>query len=1072
MAGEYLPPVITRLTADISDFLAKIEAAKAAIKSLGGTSIPITADVDQASFARARAALASLGRTHIDTSVGVDNADDALRQLYVDTGKVVSVVDAATKASWLNRAAVDAMTAGINSADNASRKLYADEDGTIHAVTAASRVMALSGRDLKQLNTTLGETPGYADRAAAGLAAIGKAAGGGQGPVLAWLSTWKTVIHWVIAGSAELLAVGIPALIAMGAYALVAAQGFQNMYVHMSALYTVQEATANMFHRTAGDALGLGHAIQSAQDAINIQTYQLLGAAINGAKNHLADFAKMGTTMSGVIDTFAAKVNIELKGALGTQLTGLLQGATTYATQFGQVFGNIGHTILNIASDMPGIAGVLLHTLSLITGAFNALTTMSWSKPIVLGTMALEEFARWGGVATGALTRLFRVQDLVNASGATGFISRFGAGIAALIQGAGNGMTRLGQFVGRLAGVSQVAGSAGTGLAKLGGRLTILGAELSPLQGALIALAVAGVGFLIYKLLSARSAAQQFADALQKSVQAATNYQAVSVLGDNLAKLGQRLNQVKTGTEQMGKAQIEANAAGTKYGAVVMQSRQATATYNSAIQQTRAQLTGVSHNAAAIMKQFGVDYPTALALAQGANVKIATSTVRFGKALTVAGQQMLNYIQGMKAMGASSDAFGADLKAVAIQTGLANTKVASLNQAMDAFMQTVTGGTTGFSQFVTALQGMGKDVSATSASLSGAISSIRRNAGGMAYTLKGTSAAAMQSWQQFNQALSGSAQQLSDWFRTAGAMGVMTKNQFGSAIKDMVAQLLPYTQGNKTAVRELSAFAQQAGGPATSSLKQLAGWVGHTGNAGKQLQKIIDAVTGKMSNMSTVAQNLGSVLSSQTDQAISASIMKTSGLSGAIQKYTTDLVNLGPHNRATITAYHEMQAAEARATTAAQRASQATKNFGSSAQATAGKVHYAASTVDAYIGALGRIPTHLSTAISLVYTTVGAAANSNPLLHPKPHAAGTLSAQPGWAMVGEQGPELVNLGGGGQRIYSNSQSKGMMGGGGDVVIHVDGRELFRFAKDQVFANNVNNGNRGGNGSVRGTLVPR
>jgi len=51
------------------------------------------------------------------------------------------------------------------------------------------------------------------------------------------------------------------------------------------------------------------------------------------------------------------------------------------------------------------------------------------------------------------------------------------------------------------------------------------------------------------------------------------------------------------------------------------------------------------------------------------------------------------------------------------------------------------------------------------------------------------------------------------------------------------------------------------------------------------------------------------------------------------------------------------------------------------------------------------------------------------------YATGTDSAAAGWAMVGEEGPELVNFGGGGAKVYDNADTRRMLsdqgaGGGG------------------------------------------
>jgi hypothetical protein len=46
------------------------------------------------------------------------------------------------------------------------------------------------------------------------------------------------------------------------------------------------------------------------------------------------------------------------------------------------------------------------------------------------------------------------------------------------------------------------------------------------------------------------------------------------------------------------------------------------------------------------------------------------------------------------------------------------------------------------------------------------------------------------------------------------------------------------------------------------------------------------------------------------------------------------------------------------------------------------------------------------------------------------YATGTASAAAGWAMVGEQGPELINFGGGGAQVYDNADTRRMLSDGG------------------------------------------
>lgn len=63
------------------------------------------------------------------------------------------------------------------------------------------------------------------------------------------------------------------------------------------------------------------------------------------------------------------------------------------------------------------------------------------------------------------------------------------------------------------------------------------------------------------------------------------------------------------------------------------------------------------------------------------------------------------------------------------------------------------------------------------------------------------------------------------------------------------------------------------------------------------------------------------------------------------------------------------------------------------------------------------------------------------------YATGTARAARGLALVGERGPELVNFRGG-ERVWSNRETRGMMGGGVQRVEIVDTTGLFRFRVGQ------------------------
>ena len=120
----------------------------------------------------------------------------------------------------------------------------------------------------------------------------------------------------------------------------------------------------------------------------------------------------------------------------------------------------------------------------------------------------------------------------------------------------------------------------------------------------------------------------------------------------------------------------------------------------------------------------------------------------------------------------------------------------------------------------------------------------------MTYTLKGMGADAMQSWQQLTSALNQGNSAL-DQLRTGMAEGVVTGGQFKSTVQGLVGEMIPFVAGNRTATEMLANLAHEAGGPVTTSVKQLADWTGVKGKAAAdQFSKGMNDASQAMGNMS------------------------------------------------------------------------------------------------------------------------------------------------------------------------------------------------------------------------------
>jgi hypothetical protein len=405
LVDAYLPPVVTRLLGNVDDVVAKVESLKGAIKSLGTTEVKIPVDIDKASLARAQAAVKSaFSGTSGSVKVGFDVND-------------ASMAAARNKAAAFFKAPI---AQNINFNVNNAQLLAA--------------MAAQKGLTAATNQTTDAVRIGYG-----------------------WWRLTRTALHWIIAGGSELLAVLIPATVAFGAFAAVALQGTVNAADHMNALYSATEATANMFHTTVGQALGLRSALQQAQDAANPMVYEALGSGVLIAKENFSGLADTGLQVMRFFDAFSAKLAYDFSsgGGLGATVNGLLSKMVPDLVQLGQIFGNLGRFMANFASAMPGLAEVLLGFAKVLSGVLVVLTQPAWynfgGHLITIG-MGFEESWRWGGLFGRLL------------GGLTGFLGR--------------GADNLARFTARLGkgGLADAAAGAGSALEKASTALKAPGA--------------------------------------------------------------------------------------------------------------------------------------------------------------------------------------------------------------------------------------------------------------------------------------------------------------------------------------------------------------------------------------------------------------------------------------------------------------------------------------------------------------------------------------------------------------------------------------------------------------------
>jgi hypothetical protein len=914
-----------------------------------------------------------------------------------------------------------------------------------------------------------------------------------------------TAIHWVIAAGAEFLAVAIPAAVALGSAMLVAAQGAQMVQQHMSALYTATEATANMFHVTIGSALGLRSALQAAQDQANPIVWSVLGGAISIVKSNFQDLAAQGLDVMRIFQTFTAHVVQDFQQGFGNQIHGLLSGMVADLVMFGQVLGNVGHALLNFAAAMPGLAEVLL---GLVTGASHLLLWFSSLPPILITVaMAMEEVWRWGGPLAAILTRIPALLAGLVASG-FGVIPVF-ARVGQIFQALALIIPRLGVALGTgliaLGRWIPMLGEAGVAIGAFSEGIVAAIAAIPAWGLALAGAAAVGLGFLIYKMATAKTAVQQLTDSMQAQVDKASGLQIYSDIAANITRLTASLHDVTTASNGAAIAQTTmASVAAGKAGPAMSAAGAAATQYSTGLRQQTRDLLNTTQAVGFLSRAYGVSFVGALVLGTQAGVQWDQGIGKMSAAAEINLIKVQNLIAGYRAMGQPVGAVGTDMTALAIQAGLQSSKIQQLTQAWQGYMTLLTGGTNSLATFEQGLSNIGTVAASAAGRLFEAQGKMNASTQQFAASLQSFTGKGAQNWQNFNQVVTTGAEGFINWMQTAGAVGAVSGPQMAGAIKGVVAQLIPFATHSQAARAELAGLAAQTGAvvpPTTRALEAFA----KGGMSAQQLARFVGEATAKLSDMAGVAAHLGNVMQSDLVGMFDKAKIAASGLPGALNSLASAIQNTGTHSTTTagallgvigrLTSLHQslptitamvnsMGFSLTQAQVKAIIAAAGLDKTGNSAATAGGKMGGAAGQARGLAAAISAIQSKTVT-VTTNFVTTGSWAAGNPFqpggmfsAKSAHMQAGGYVTNPGFFQVGEAGPELAFLPAG-TRVLSNPDSRrflnnpgggAVLGGGaasGDAgpahaTIHnhvfLDGQQIWNGVRTETLRWNTRNGN--------------
>ena len=863
-----------------------------------------------------------------ETIADADEASGALDRVFAVTSEGEATLKSATEG-------VQDFNAGLERMDDVGGELAGSIRETGDAADALGSAVqdSLNAGFLAAARTASALDGGLGDvvATAKGGTTAFEALGAMSFTAAARMNTLGGIIHWIIAGGSELAATLIPAMIALGAAASVQAEAWGDMYVRMSAVNEVGQSIGGAFGKTVGQILGLGDALQKAQTAADPQVFEFLGAAINAVNQSSGQFIGMGQQLTGFMEQFAAKIDVDLMQGM-TQFTGLLSKGAVDAVEFGQVLGNIGHALLNFASDMPGLAEVLL---AVIDGISQLILWLSKLPPWIITTvMVIEELFRWGGLLVGVFAS---IGEGIAAMGFLGLpiigkiVLQFGEMFENLALGAVGFVGNLGQMLGGLRNIVPGAEAAAAAMMEFDVESTAAIAGADTGIAGLGVVAALGFGALMMWMINTKNATQQWVDSLEQSVNAA---QGLQQIGQTYTALAQVTSALAGAQKQLGAAlaapggQIVGSMTRFQgYSDAVEDASVKVGVLSQAQQQLRTDFGNEVGNVAQLSSEYKIGYVEAAELAGNAGVSLTTSLK--GTGLSAAGMvtalkgtstaaeeaamQINNYVQGLGGMGAVQGTLGADINAVTIDEDLQGSQTQKLTQSLSELMTTIQAPSSGFLSFAQSLQQYGSDAQAAGAQMTGL-------GGATVKSTKDVNDASIQLQQDFNSSVS-AAQGYIDSLTTAAAI-TGNNGPLVAGIKDLIAVLVPMAGTNQNAAAQISVLWQEAGGSASDGLSQIAKAVSGIKNPMQALENQTGAVSLSMANLGQDAQNLANTISSSLNQALVAQAETLTGVSAKSATYLSDLQQYGPTSVITQAALAKLNSATSQASLLATEAAE------------------------------------------------------------------------------------------------------------------------------------------------------
>jgi hypothetical protein len=663
-------------------------------------------------------------------------------------------------------------------------------------------------------------------------------------------------IHLLTEAVIETSGTLIPAAIAFTAFGIAAVPTVKDLYSRMQSLYTVTQAYGVQLYPLTGGFAKVAAAVQP-------QVYTLFGEALVLAGHSTGAFTQLATGAGGVLDQLGARFVYAV--TQGSTFSTFAQKATQDLSIWGNNLGNLGGIIGGVLKVLPGYAQVI----------GNVFGTVSHDVEDLVNSGIGQAFLKVGLLAHGGLiyVGLLGTAFAKLATGAFPLIGNLAATVATKVEGLG------------AAGAAAAAGLDG---------VTAGAATLGALPWGWIAIAAAGIGFLVYQLVNAKTAADQFASDVQSKL-----------LSSSLTNLGPTLASTITHyTDALAAAQKQYSALLTEIAnppasadtrasrltwldQVAQQATQAQTSvqdYAAALAQAQSDQKTYNANLATAATALG-GTTSALAAFTGAGITSTQFMTTSKQALAELIIEAQGYDDALRAVTQSAGRYGAAQNALnyvagnsANALGQLDSALTKATQSQDQMLSAITGAPVALDTFE---QGIGtlaqnlNTVTGSTATVSTTLANLKGSASLAGAALGGTSQASYALNQAFYAQVQ-NGQKLIDSLQ----MQDISTSHLTTVTATMAQQMLGFAGTNTAARAVIVDLINNALGPTTVSMQTLNTWVGKNSTSLSGMNAIIA--------QSTInASQLAGVLQGDLNPMMAASIIAADGGQKAFDSFAT-----------------------------------------------------------------------------------------------------------------------------------------------------------------------------------------